>query len=161
MEYVICPSMHLTQKHASQIELQQEYRLPHGSMTYHMALARMCRYLLFRDVFYFFEFLSNTRLCVPKLQDVVANQYKRPETAKARKSVSRVGKVGLSLLRKGRHAYSLASEENTKAQAKDHTRTLLLIHRRKRHVEQATLSPKSLRQALLIGYKTSERDTQT
>src|SRR5216683_2709331 len=98
--------------------------LPIGSMTcstYHMALAKMCRYLLLRVVFYFFEFLSNTRFCVPKLQDDGANQYRRPETARAPKSVSRVGKVGLSFLRKGRHAYSLASEENTKAQAKGTT----------------------------------------
>jgi hypothetical protein len=61
--------------------------------------------------------------------------------------------VGLSLLRKGRHAYPLASEENTKDQAKGTTRTLLLIRRRKRHVEQPPHSPKSLRQALLIRYK--------
>src|SRR5216683_5578599 len=102
-----------------------------------------CRYLLLRNVFYFFEFLSNTRFCVPKLQDDGANQYKRPATAGARKSVSRVGKVGLSLLCKGRDAYSLASEENTKAQAKGSTRTLLLIRRRKRHVEQPPLSTQS------------------
>ena len=30
MEYVVCPSMHITQKNASQIELQQEYRLAHS-----------------------------------------------------------------------------------------------------------------------------------
>jgi hypothetical protein len=107
MEYVVCPSMHITQRHASQIELQQEYRLAHWlNDVFNLPIwrSRRCRYLLLRDVFYFFEFLSNTRFCVPKLQDVGANQYKRPATTMAPKSVSRVGKVGLSFFRKGRHA---------------------------------------------------------
>jgi hypothetical protein len=41
MEYVVCPSMHITQKHESQIELQQEYRLAHSLNDDHVALAKM------------------------------------------------------------------------------------------------------------------------
>ena len=55
----------------------------------------------------------------PKFRTELRQPY--PATARAPKSVSQVGKVGLSLLRKGCHANSLASEENTKAQAKGTT----------------------------------------
>src|SRR5216683_5927984 len=54
---------------------------------------------------------------------------------------------------------SIRREHKSSGQG-DHTRTLLLIRLCKRHVEQSPLSPKSLRQALLVRYKRA-RERQT
>jgi len=136
MEYVICPSMQITQKHTwgkcqntffnfftkklkklknvflmfswctLQIELQQEYWLAHwlNDMFDHVALAKMSLPFVEKHLLFLWILIEHPIL-LPKLQDISANQYKHPETARACKSVSWVGKVGLSLLCKGCHAY--------------------------------------------------------
>jgi hypothetical protein len=62
-----------------------------------------------------------------------------------------VYELWLSLFCKGRHAWlSYVRRENEHSEQEKIPRTLPLVLRRKRHMEQPTFGPQSLRQILLI-----------